>query len=674
MDRETIRADPASPTAPSAAAHRPDVQGLRAVAVLMVLCFHAGLPVPGGFVGVDVFFVISGFVITTMLSREWAATGRINFPQFYLRRFLRLTPALAVMASVTVFASSLFLSPVGPQQVAVETSVGALFLVANFVIAARTGGYFDDAAELNPLLHTWSLSVEEQFYLVFPLVLASGWAAASRFPKARYGLSFLVGSIGLTSLLLGVLPTFGVAVPGLNGALGFYSPLTRAWEFCAGAGLALLIRRLPQPSGRSSNVFGPAGALLMGSSLWIITEASTFPGVAALLPVTGTLLVLYAGGRPDSFVSRSLSSPPLTRIGDWSYSLYLWHWPFVVIASQLWPGRTLVAVLAVCACWLPAVASYRWVEQPLRSPHHVKGMHVSRRLRVIVPITFLAPVLVAGAAGAAAMNGFGSRQVQTFQASKTPHPAGSCVARDDNFCRWNTVAPGPPVYLVGDSHAGHFGTGVLGAATSLDRPMAISMAYNCPFTRELQVGLLNQKSTCFEHNESVFEALMTERAGTVIIAGADTYWAGESWAVTEPGGLPSVVPADKVRYWERALVRTVTALRRTGHDVILVQTVPLHERYQPERCSTLDIHNGDCSDVLPESEAEDIHGEARAALTRVAEATDSRLVDPWNFFCRDGFCSTSRDSAPLYTNWSHISVHASGALTGLFKSALDSTT
>ena len=154
---------------------RPDIQGLRAIAVVMVVAFHAGLPVPGGFVGVDVFFVISGFVITTMLQREWVSSGRIRFRQFYLKRFKRLTPALALLVSITLIASAVVLSPLGPQEIAAKTGIGAMLLSANFVIARSTGGYFDPAAATNPLLNTWSLSVEEQFYLVFPAVIFLGW-------------------------------------------------------------------------------------------------------------------------------------------------------------------------------------------------------------------------------------------------------------------------------------------------------------------------------------------------------------------------------------------------------------------------------------------------------------------------------------------------------------------
>ncbi|MDX6485093.1 MAG: hypothetical protein QOF43_246, partial [Gaiellaceae bacterium] len=148
---------------------------------------------PGGFVGVDVFFVISGFVITSMLRREWEATGRIRLGAFYLRRFRRLTPALAVVIVITAIAAEFILSPLGPQQTVAETGSGAMFLVANWVIAANTGGYFDAPAALNPLLHTWSLSVEEQFYLVFPGLLLAGWLVALRLPRRRHCALILVG-------------------------------------------------------------------------------------------------------------------------------------------------------------------------------------------------------------------------------------------------------------------------------------------------------------------------------------------------------------------------------------------------------------------------------------------------------------------------------------------------
>ena len=164
--------------------------------------FHAGLPLSGGFVGVDVFFVISGFVITAMLMREWDRTGTVSLTAFYLRRAKRLTPALALVVAVTAVVSSLFLSPFDQQEQAAQTGLGALALVANWVIAAQTGDYFGPGADSNPLLHTWSLSVEEQFYLAFPIALLVAWRAGRRFRRPHVAAFALVALVGLASLAM----------------------------------------------------------------------------------------------------------------------------------------------------------------------------------------------------------------------------------------------------------------------------------------------------------------------------------------------------------------------------------------------------------------------------------------------------------------------------------------
>jgi len=177
---------------------RPDIQGLRAIAVLLVVAYHSRLPVPGGFVGVDIFFVISGFVITAMLLREWQAHSRIGLARFWWRRFFRLTPALALVIAATFVLSAMILFPL-EQRVAYETGVGALLLVANIVIARNTGGYFDAPAEGNPLLNTWSLSVEEQFYLLFPFVLVLALLATRSRIKFSWLPIALVSGIGLFS-------------------------------------------------------------------------------------------------------------------------------------------------------------------------------------------------------------------------------------------------------------------------------------------------------------------------------------------------------------------------------------------------------------------------------------------------------------------------------------------
>ena len=442
---------------------RLDVQGLRALAVLSVVAYHAGLPVPGGFVGVDVFFVISGFVITSMLRREWDATGRISFAAFYKRRFKRLTPALAVVVAVTAVTAGLVMSPLGAQQRVSETGLGAMALIANWVIASTTGGYFDAPAATNPFLHTWSLSVEEQFYIVFPAVLALGWFVAARRPARRHTATILVVLIALGS--------FGIALVGVNPFVhswlfGFYSPLTRAWEFAVGALLALV-------TVRSVRGAAAAGAVLLAASFFLINDLTTFPGVWTLLPVGGAALLIV--GRP-----RALTLRPLVRIGDWSYSIYLWHWPLIVFATTFGWNRTAAAALS----FLPAVASFRWVERPLRSLQLPR-----RRFALLVAAVVMSPLIVDGAVGAVAADVWAPRYASGdmpvvnrgdlgqfgFYRYLTAHDH-PCAAADirahslryGGFLRCRQSKPGPTidVAVIGDSHAEHL---FLGLADALPR-------------------------------------------------------------------------------------------------------------------------------------------------------------------------------------------------------------
>jgi peptidoglycan/LPS O-acetylase OafA/YrhL len=358
---------------------RSDIQGLRAVAVLLVVAFHAGLPVPGGFVGVDVFFVISGFVITGMIERERSSTGRFRFGRFYLRRFKRLTPALALMVAVTMVLSFCLLSPFGSQQTAALTGLGAMVLAANFVISKHTGDYFDQPAESNPLLHTWSLSVEEQFYLIFPAILVLGWVLSQRGRPIKW-VPVLVGAVAAISLCEAMV---GSSAPGLLAPwpkylAGFYGPLGRAWEFAAGALLSLVATSRFLREARSARLLAWPGVALLAGSAWVIDKNTPFPSPWTLLPVAGTMLVIAAGTHHATWVNRALAFPPMVKIGDWSYSIYLWHWPLMVFAVVLWPealpppslptGSDLsyARILAGVLSFLPAVASYRWVEQPIR--------------------------------------------------------------------------------------------------------------------------------------------------------------------------------------------------------------------------------------------------------------------------------------------------------------------
>jgi peptidoglycan/LPS O-acetylase OafA/YrhL len=292
------------------------------------------------------------------------------------------------------------LSPFGAQQTVALTGLGAMLLVANFVISKYTGGYFDLPAESNPLLHTWSLSVEEQFYLMFPAILLLGWLLSRRGRRIRWA-PVLVGTAAAISLWEAMIGTWALGPVLARWAtylVGFYGPFARVWEFAVGALLSLVTASRLVRSARHARVLAWLGVALLAGSAWLINRTTPFPGLWTLLPVAGTLLVITAGIHHTTWVNRALALPPMVKIGDWSYSLYLWHWPLMVFAVILWPEAPSARVLAGALSFLPAVASYRWVEQPIRQLPPL----TRRRTCALVAAVVSPTILLAGTAGFAA--------------------------------------------------------------------------------------------------------------------------------------------------------------------------------------------------------------------------------------------------------------------------------
>jgi len=366
---------------------RRDIQGLRAIAVVLVVVFHAGLPLPGGYLGVDVFFVISGFVITAMLERDRTADRIVDLRRFYRRRFQRLTPALVVMVVVTVLAALLLLTPFGALQEAAKTGLGALLLVANFVIALTTGNYFDAAAERNPLLHTWSLSVEEQIYLVFPALVIGAWWLVRRTGRSRVWVPAVIAAAGAASLAITLARSMRGVTWGGPYLSGFYSPVTRLWEFVAGALLAYLVAWRPESprlGSRTATALAAIGLVGLAVSAFVLDESFTTPGATTLIPVLATVGLLAAGSWAANPVSRMLGTRPFTWVGDRSYSIYLWHWPVIVFAAVLWPGSSTALVLAAVVSLAPSLASYRFVERPFRARTELRGRRFARVAALVV--------------------------------------------------------------------------------------------------------------------------------------------------------------------------------------------------------------------------------------------------------------------------------------------------
>ena len=380
--------------ASAAAGRRDDIQGLRAVAVSAVVLDHAGLgPFSGGFVGVDVFFVISGFLITQLLLRERARTGRVSLVGFYGRRARRILPAATLVLLATIVASTLWLGVFRVGGVLRDAVWAALF-AANIRFAHEGTDYFTQDQPPSPLQHYWSLSVEEQFYLVWPLALIVVLFLARGRARTQAQTPALRALAGVLAVTVAVSLAWSVHQTGTDPTVAYFSTLTRAWELGIGALAAVLLaargaagaERAPRPV--VLEVVAALGLVAIGFACLRYDVTTPFPGWAALVPVVGTAAVLLAGGLSASstWSARLLSVRPLRAIGDWSYSLYLWHWPLLVIPAA-YLAHTLSTVesaalvgLAVLLSWV----TYRWVETPLRTP---RRWTIGRGALLLYPVT-----------------------------------------------------------------------------------------------------------------------------------------------------------------------------------------------------------------------------------------------------------------------------------------------
>src|SRR5215471_5754383 len=337
-------------------AYRADIDGMRAVAIIVVVLFHAfPTKVHGGFVGVDIFFVISGYLISGIILRSVAAGG-FDFLLFYARRVKRLFPALALVFAASLAFGWFALFPEELKHLGQHMAAGAAF-VGNFLLWTEAG-YFDSASELKPLLHLWSLAIEEQFYLIFPLTIWAMWRARIR-------------TLPVLVVLILISFTLNVIIVAIDPVAAFFLPHTRFWELLAGALLAALEisrgARAEPDARRWKELWSSLGLLLVVAAAFGINRNKAFPGFWALFPVVGTWLLIWSG--PDTWVSRKiLAVRPMVWIGSISYPLYLWHWPlfsFARIVASDTPSpeaRTALEACSVALAWL----TYRFVERPIR--------------------------------------------------------------------------------------------------------------------------------------------------------------------------------------------------------------------------------------------------------------------------------------------------------------------
>jgi peptidoglycan/LPS O-acetylase OafA/YrhL len=664
---------------------RQDIQGLRAIAVIAVVGFHAGLPLTGGFLGVDIFFAISGFVITTMLYREWRLTGKIRLGRFYLRRLKRLTPALALVVTVTLVASILFIYPFQAQIAAAQTGAGAMLFIANLVIANTSGGYFDAPAASNPLLNTWSLSVEDQFYLIFPFTLLIVWTLGRRFSSLKLLALVSICILGCLSLLYGwrgqqaadfvapdvlaaghpMLVTFIehlLRFPPIqydnSWLTGFYSPLTRAWEFAAGGFVALVLTRKKIKKHVTAQIFGFVGLGLLAFSFVAANEHQAEISWINVVSISGVICLLAAGSNQDWASSGPLARRLWTQIGDRSYSIYLWHWPIIVFVSMTWPGKPLLIVCATIFSIFPALASYRWLENPIRRSTRITGIGII----LITLICIVIPISVAAVVAAGAANSWGIKSVKESQKSRA---ISGCVQIDSFSCVVNQAGKGRPIYLFGDSNAEHFAPAIEKAAQFSGSPMTVSTYPGCAFAE-----VYSRQELCGKFYANAINIAMQEPDGTVFISMTSRPWTGLTKSAPDQY-RPMIATLTG------GLEKTITTLQGAGQNVVLVK--PMFRFEDPGTQVSIDqlplwqLWGGGHGKSVSRDEINPAQIEISTVYDHLSDKYGIPVVDITPYQCPRNQCNTFFRGIPINADMAHVSRDFSEAMTPLFIHAITDT-
>lgn len=657
---------------------RYDIQGLRTIAVVLVVVFHSGVGLPGGFLGVDVFFVISGFVIGRLLFHEHESTGRIALGRFYARRVRRLLPALSAMLVFVAIVSVFGASPIGTLQSTIaKVGAGAALYVANFaMLIFQKNGYFALSETTNPLLHTWTLGVEEQFYLFFPLLLVCLGFVWRRRPTIRRAVVIVgVGLVALVSFVLGAAMNGTLVLPFVKvpvvGRAAFYSSPTRAWEFLIGVVAALIEPRLMNAAERFPRSFGALGIVGAGAIVWsgLFLDAQTAtPGPTTLIPVLGAFSVIVGGVAGRNATSRMLSTPVAVWIGDRSYGWYLWHWPLIVFARTSFPTAPSGVLLAVAvAALIPTALSYRFIEQPTR-----KGSRWSGRRVVMLGLgcTAVALVFMAGLAAFPDIHSAGQAAVERSLERQGPQPKGCLVVQHDDdprteyHCDWSVPRPRGSIVLVGDSQAGMFADVLAKEATQAGYALNISYRPSCPFA-DVRRGGLDSTVNCRAYYKRTMTALEITHPDLVVVASLqDAYVRQDGSTMTDPvTGKQAHTVAERAEIWRDGLTRTLKSLTHSGMRVAVISTIPQLSPFNISECPAwrLWIEPTSCNRTLSRKRVEAFRAPGWEATSQaVASVPNTHLVDFIDGLCSSVSCSTLRGDTWLYANSAHLS--AAGAM------------
>ena len=645
--------------------YRPEIDGLRGIAVIGVLLYHLDLGFSGGYVGVDVFFVISGFLITRLML-ELRRRGALTLTGFWARRVRRLFPALAVVLVFTLIAGWRWFLPEDFQEYA--RSLAAQSTLTSNVFFWLNAGYFDTATDVKPLLHTWSLAIEEQFYLLFPFLFLA------RKNIHQSTLVAAMSAIVAGSLALSVYGSYW------HPSAAFYLLPSRAWELALGS----LVCLVGAGAWASSGIRRPAswlGIAAIGYALVSYSGATRFPGAAALLPCGGTAMLIWATTGSTGAVSRALSWRPLVFVGLISYSLYLWHWPLIVFWKYMQPVPALPVTdkLALAAVsFAAASASYYFVESPIRHRHVLKSTSH-------LVWSSLAALLAFFAVGSAvySQHGLSARlpEVCVQLATADVDPIMFTQTSVDDLRQWNVPllagtrdASGPQrvdILLWGDSHANSVAPLLRSLAaehrltfTMIVHPSTAPLLdYSAAFPYSLQ------GSDALEFSSRTIEYIRGHTVRAVVLAAAWEAYASEGG--TSPA--PLVTDASLHTFGQR-LASTVNAVHGAGAEVWVLKDVPSIGFDVPRALSRVCIANGDRTSLQPSA---DVSLSNHAAVNRAIDVVQSarvHVLDPLPLFT-DGNRRVliERESRALFMDNAHLTTQGAQLLRPLFETVLELT-
>jgi peptidoglycan/LPS O-acetylase OafA/YrhL len=649
----------AKTTQASTATYRPDIDGIRAIAVLSVVGFHCGIPwLRGGFVGVDIFFVISGYLICSIIYRD-LLSDTFSIAGFYERRFKRILPALSVVLLSCLALAALVMSPVEARLLG-DSSLATVLSASNFLFW-RQSGYFDASSGMKPLLMTWSLAVEEQFYLAFPLIMFL------LREKSKHTLLVILGILVALSLSLSLIAEF--TSPSLN----FYSPLTRAWELGAGTLLAIWQSGRPRDANQSSwrtDAAGGIGLLLILGSILLYRPETRFPGYEAIPPVLGAVLILAsAGGRAN----RILSIPPLVGVGLISYSLYLWHWPLlsfarIMSANELHPRTT---ALLMSIAFAAATASYFFVEKPFRAKT------AARTSTVLLTYSALLLVLLGLSGVFAFTRGLPGRAPELakfeFQANiDRGHP---CLVT-----RMSALSPfciPPPrgamrsFALLGDSHAEAISNRMRDELARRGWQLVVLSHGSCAPTKGMTRWLsARDAQSCREFNRDAMNYVLSRPDIRIVALLAG--WGGRIYVPDQLSGSPTAQSSDQnTANLTAGLKNEIEDLESVGKRVVLIDDFPeftfdpvesVRYRRMPLRRALNRLLLSDepeqWQSTSQDASLELIPAKRAASAEFVGLAKrDSKLtlVSLNDQFCQKGQCNFATDSELYYFDGDHLS-------------------